>query len=75
VAEVADAMALWQEDFTKDQADFFDLLCALMEEHDKAKVKWPKLDGREMLRHLLKQPGLTAADLSRLLAAAGTWEP
>ena len=70
VAEVADAMALWQEDFTKDQADYFELLCTLMEEHDKAKVMWPKLDGREMLRQLLEQQGLTAADLSRLLGGS-----
>ncbi len=28
---------------------------------------WPKLDDREILRQLLEQQGLSAADLSRLL--------
>lgn len=41
-----------------------------MEEHDKARVKWPKLDGREMLPHLLEQQELTPADLSRLLGGS-----
>ena len=70
VAEVAGAMALWQDDFTKDQADYFDLLCSLLEEYDEQNVKWPKLDGREMLEHLLDEHDLAAADLSRILGGS-----
>ena len=67
VAEVADAMALWQDDFTADQTDYFDLLCSLMEEYDAANVKWPKVRGVDVLKHLLEEHGLAAADLSRIL--------
>jgi len=70
VAEVTDAMALWQEDFTADQADYFDLLCALMEEFDAEHVKWPKVRGVEVLKHLLAEQGLVAADLSRILGGS-----
>ena len=67
VAEVADALALWQDDFTTDQRDYFDLLCSLMEEYDAANVKWPKVRGVDVLKHLLEEHGLAAADLSRIL--------
>ena len=67
VSEVADAMALWQDDFTPDQTDYFDLLCTLIEEYDAENVKWPKLKGRDILQHLLDEHQLAAADLSRIL--------
>ncbi len=67
VAEVADALALWQDDFTADQRDYFDLLCSLMEEYDAANVKWPKVRGVDVLKHLMEEHGLAAADLSRIL--------
>ena len=67
VSEVADAMALWQDDFTPDQTDYFDLLCTLIEEFDAENVKWPKLKGRDILQHLLDEHQLAAADLSRIL--------
>jgi HTH-type transcriptional regulator/antitoxin HigA len=70
VAEVADAMALHQDDFTADQTDYFDLLCTLMEEYDAANVKWPKVQGTDVLKHLLEEHGMTAAELSRLLGGS-----
>jgi HTH-type transcriptional regulator / antitoxin HigA len=70
VAEVADAMALWQDDFTTDQSDYFDLLCTLMEEYDAEHVKWPKVRGVDVLKHLLDEHGLAAADLSRILGGS-----
>jgi HTH-type transcriptional regulator/antitoxin HigA len=69
-AEVTDAMALWHEDFTADQADYFDLLCSLIEEYDAEHVKWPKLKGRDILQHLLDEHDLAAADLSRILGGS-----
>lgn len=70
VAEVADAMALWQDDFTVGQTDYFDLLCSLMEEYDRQHVKWPKVRGVDVLKHLLGEHGLAAADLSRILGGS-----
>ena len=69
-AEVADAMALWQDHFTRDQADYFELLCTLIEDYDAEHVKWPKLKGRDILQHLLDEHDLTAADLSRILGGS-----
>ena len=70
VAEVADAMVLGTEDFTPDQADYFDLLCSLIEEYDAQHVKWPTLRGVDILKHLLSEHGQTAADLSRILGGS-----
>ncbi|MEO5804206.1 MAG: transcriptional regulator [Verrucomicrobiota bacterium] len=70
VSEMADAMALWQDNFTPDQTDYFDLLCTLIEEYDAANVKWPKLKGRDILQHLLDEQKLAAADLSRILGGS-----
>jgi HTH-type transcriptional regulator/antitoxin HigA len=70
VVEVTDAMALWNDDFTRDQADYFDLLCSLLEEYDSKNVKWPKVTGVDVLKHLLGEQGLAAADLSRLLGGS-----
>ena len=70
VAEVTDAMALWQEEFTVDQQDYFDLLCGLLEEFDRTHVRWPKVSIQARLRYLLDESGLSAADLSRLLGGS-----
>jgi HTH-type transcriptional regulator/antitoxin HigA len=70
IVEVADAMVLWHEDFTRDQADYFDLLCSLIEEYDSKNVKWPKTSAVDVLKHLMAEQGFTAADLSRLLGGS-----
>ena len=70
IVEVTDAMALWHDDFTQDQADYFDLLCSLIEEYDAKNVKWPKLTGVDMLKHLMEAQAMRAADLSRLLGGS-----
>jgi HTH-type transcriptional regulator / antitoxin HigA len=70
VAEVADAMALHDDEFTKDQEDYFELLCSLIEAYDSKHVKWPAVSGTAVLKHLLEENGLTAADLSRLLGGS-----
>ena len=46
VVEIADAMVLWNDDFTPDQGDYFDLLCSLIEAYDAEHVRWPKLTPR-----------------------------
>ena len=51
-----------------EQQDYFDVLTEFVDEFDKAKrVEWPKITGREALKHLLEENGMTAADLSRML--------
>jgi HTH-type transcriptional regulator/antitoxin HigA len=70
IVEVADAMVLWHDDFTRDQADYFDLLCSLLEEYDSKNVKWPKITGVDVLKHLMEEHGMIAADLSRLLGGS-----
>jgi len=70
IVEVTDAMVLWEDAFTRDQADYFDLLCSLIEEYDAKNVKWPKVTGVDVLKHLLGEQGLVAADLSRLLGGS-----
>lgn len=70
VVEMADAMALWHDDFTRDQDDYFDLLCSVIEEYDSKNVKWPQVTGVDMLKHLLDAQSLVAADLSRLLGGS-----
>src|SRR6478609_4709336 len=62
ITEITDIMALWQADFTKDQRDYFDLLCGLLEQYDAENVKWPKSIPRDILQHLLAENDLSAAD-------------
>ena len=70
VAEMADAMAVHEPDFTRDQEDYFDMLCRLLEVWDREHVTWPDLTPLDMLKHLLEQHGLSGADLSRLLGVS-----
>lgn len=70
VVEVTDAMVLWHKNFTADQRDYFEMLCNLIEDYDAEHVKWPKLKGREILRALLEEHDLAAADLSRILGGS-----
>jgi len=70
VCEMADAMALHESEFTADQEDYFDLLCSLIEAYDAKHVKWPKVSGVALLKHLLSENGLNAADLSRMLGGS-----
>jgi HTH-type transcriptional regulator/antitoxin HigA len=70
VVEVTDAMVLWHDEFTRDQDDYFDLLCSLIEEYDAKNVKWPKVSGLDALKHLLDAQDLGPADLSRLLGGS-----
>jgi len=70
VVEMTDAMALWNEDFSPDQEDYFDILCMLIENYDKEHVKWAKTTPLDMLQYLLEEHELKAADLSRILGAS-----
>jgi antitoxin component HigA of HigAB toxin-antitoxin module len=73
VTEMAEAMA--GHALTPDQADYFDLLCRLIEDYESERVPAPSLSGLEALRHLLAEHGMSGADLSRLLGAHRTLGP
>jgi len=68
--EVADAMAVHGEHFSKDQEDYFDVLCTLIEVYDAEHVKWKKVKPLKLLQSLCEEHGVTGADLSRILGAS-----
>ena len=68
--EIARAFAGFEEQMNNDQKDYFDLLCSLLEAWERAHVKWKTRKPLDILRHLLGEHGMNAADLSRLLGAS-----
>ena len=70
VWEVTEAMVLWHEEFTRDQEDYFDLLCLLIEQFEEKTVKQPNVTGLDILKHLIEERGKSAADLSRVLKSS-----
>jgi HTH-type transcriptional regulator / antitoxin HigA len=68
--EIVAAMALHADQFTPDQADYFELLSHLVADYDAAEVKWPKVKTSGVLEHLMAEHGMKAADLSRVLGAS-----
>ncbi len=69
-AEVADAMALWQDEFTPDQSDYFEMLCSLLEAYDSENVEWPEVSGVDLLKHLMTEHEMKSVDLSHVLGAS-----
>lgn len=54
-----------------EQRDYLDALTEFVDAYDKAKpVRWPKVTGLDVLKHLLAEQELAAADLSRILGAS-----
>ena len=70
VTEISDAMA--GHEFTPDQEDYFDLLCRLIEDYEKDRVKAPKVTALKALQHILDSRSMNAADLARLLGVHRT---
>ena len=70
VTDITEAMA--GHKLTPDQADYFDLLCRLIEDYEKESVDAPKVTPLQALQHLLDAHNMTAADLSRLLGVHRT---
>lgn len=51
-----------------EQRDYFEVLTEFVDDYDKGKkVRWPKVGGLDVLKHLMQEQGMNAADLSRLL--------
>ena len=67
VTEITDAMA--GHKLSPDQEDYFDLLCRLLEDYEKAHAEPATrgVTGLDALQHLLDAHEMSAADLARLL--------
>jgi antitoxin component HigA of HigAB toxin-antitoxin module len=70
--EITDALA--GHDLTPDQADYFDLLCGLIEDYDQERMPRRARSGTGLaaLKHLLAEHDMTAAELARLLGVHRT---
>lgn len=66
--EILDALA--GQDLNADQEDYFEALCLLVEAYESAHYpSFPQPNGVAVLKHLLEEHAMSAADLSRLLQA------
>ena len=65
--EIADVFAGSESEMTGDQNDYFDLLCDLIEKHEKETTPSPEARSLDLLKHLVTEHSLTGADLSRIL--------
>jgi len=65
--EIADVFAGFESDMTGDQNDYFDLLCDLIEKHEKETSPQTEARSLDLLKHLVEEHGLSGADLSRIL--------
>ena len=70
VTEITDIMA--GHELTPDQEDYFDLLCRLIEDYEKSRVRQPEVTALQALHHLLVSREMNAADLARLLGVHRT---
>jgi len=68
--EIIEAMVLWEKEFTRDQEDYFEVLCTLVERYEADHVKWPDVPPLELLRHLMEVHQMSGADLSRVLGGS-----
>jgi antitoxin component HigA of HigAB toxin-antitoxin module len=51
-----------------EQRDYLDVLTEFVDDFDKGKkIRWPKISGLDVLKHLMEERGMIAADLARLL--------
>lgn len=66
-AEIADVFAGFENEMTDDQNDYFDLLCDLIEKHEKETTPQTEIRSLTLLKHLVAEHGLSGADLSRIL--------
>jgi len=54
-----------------EQRDYLDVLTEFVDDYDKGKkIRWPKINGLDSLKHLLEENGMNAADLSRILGTS-----
>jgi len=72
---VVDIMAGHEKQMSRDQDDFYELLCTLIEEYEREHfpgLEKKKSGGLDILKHLLELNKMNASSLSRLLGADRT---
>lgn len=73
--EVADTFAGFEDEMTGDQNDYFDLLCDLIEKHEKDTTPPPEFRALDLLKHLVAEHNLSGTGLSRILGKSLTLGP
>ena len=68
--EIIESMVLWEESFSRDQRDYFEVLVTLIEHYEHETVDVPHATPIDTLKHLMIEHGLVAADLSRILGSS-----
>jgi len=68
--EMMNALAVFSK-LNAEQRDYLDVLTEFVDAYDKAKpVRWPKIKGLDVLKQLMAEHSMSAADLSRILGAS-----
>jgi HTH-type transcriptional regulator/antitoxin HigA len=68
--EMMNALAVFPK-LNAEQQDYLDALTEFVDACDKAKpVRWPKIKGVDVLKHLMAEHGMNGADLSRILGGS-----
>jgi|SRR6185437_2456067 len=68
--EMMNAMAVFAK-LNAEQRDYLDALTEFVDAYDKAKlVRWPKIKGLDVLKHLMAEHDMTGADVSRILGGS-----
>ncbi len=68
--EMMNALAVFPK-LNAEQQDYLDALTEFVDAYDKAKpVRWPKIKGLDVLKHLMAEHDMSGADLSRILGGS-----
>jgi HTH-type transcriptional regulator/antitoxin HigA len=68
--EMMNALAVFPK-LNAEQQDYLDALTEFVDADDKAKpVRWPKIKGLDVLKHLMTEHDMNGADLSRILGGS-----
>ena len=67
---IVSVFAGFETRMTREQEDYLDLLCTLIETWERANTKSLPVSGVEMLKHLVAEHEMSGAELSRLLGGS-----
>jgi HTH-type transcriptional regulator / antitoxin HigA len=68
--EMMNALAVFSK-LNAEQQDYLDTLTEFVDAYDNAKpVRWPKIKGLDVLKHLMAEHDMSGADLSRILGGS-----
>lgn len=68
--EMMNALAVFPK-LNAEQQDYLDALTEFVDAYDKAKpVRWPKINGVDVLKHLMTEHRMSRADLARVIGGS-----